>query len=60
MEFLYEQYEKRQISSEGRISELIDADYAETIALFQQYQTSYEAALAVHSETMRTSLLNFL
>ena len=45
---------------EKRISELVDADYAETIALFQQYQTSYEAALAVHSESLKTSLLNFL
>jgi flagellar hook-associated protein 3 FlgL len=60
MEFLYQQYEKRMISSERRISELVDADYAETVALFRQYQTAYEAALAVHSETMQTSLLNFL
>ncbi len=60
MEFLYEQYEKRMISSEKRISELVDADYAETVALFRQYQTAYEAALAVHSEAMQTSLLNFL
>ena len=60
MEFLYEQYEKRMISSEKRISELVDADYTESVAMFRQYQTAYQAALAVHSEAMQTSLLNFL
>lgn len=60
LDYLSEQYELRRINREGAVSELVDTDFSEAVLQIQQYQTTYEAALAVHSQTTRTSLLDFI
>lgn len=60
MEFLDEQLKSQVITQEGEISELTDTDYAEAISNVQKQETSYQAALSVHSRIIQTSLLDFL
>lgn len=60
MEFLEEQLKSQVITQKGEISRLTDTDYAEAISNVQKYETSYQAALSVHSRIMQTSLLDYL
>lgn len=60
MDFLAGQLEGQAITQEGEISRLTDTDYAKAISNVQKYETSYQAALSVHSRIIQTSLLDFL
>lgn len=60
LDYLSEEYERRKISREGAVSELVDTDFTEAVLQIQKYQTAYEAALAVHSQSARVSLLDFI
>jgi flagellar hook-associated protein 3 FlgL len=60
LNFVDSQLESRSIEQEGEVSRLTDADYAETITNFRKLETSYEAALSVHSRISQMTLLNYM
>lgn len=60
MDFLSSQLESRSLEQEGEISRLTDADYAEVISNFKKHETSYQAALSVHSRISQMTLLNYM
>jgi flagellar hook-associated protein 3 FlgL len=60
MDFLNEQLKGQAIDQDGERSRLIDTDFAEAFSNVQKYETSYQAALSVHSRIIQTSLLDFL
>lgn len=60
MDYISEQIESQSISQEAEISRMTDADYAETIANFKKHETSYQAAMSVHSRISQMSLLNYI
>lgn len=52
--------ESGEIEASGRLSELVDVDYASAITRFQQNQTALEAAMATYAKVARLSLFDFL
>ncbi len=60
MDFFNEQLKGQAISQDGEKSRLVDTDFAEAFSNIQKYETSYQAALSVHSRIIQTSLLDFL
>ena len=49
-----------EIEASGRLSGLVDVDYASAITRFQQNQTALEAAMATYSKVARLSLFDYL
>jgi flagellar hook-associated protein 3 FlgL len=60
MEFMFEQYEATKIGLHSDISQLTDTDFAKGFSSMQRLQTSFEAAMAVHSQLIKNTLLNYL
>lgn len=60
MKFLNHQMKSQELYQKGRNSRLVDADLSNVILNIQKYQTSYQAALAVHSQIIQMSLVNYL
>lgn len=60
LDFISEQIESQSIDQEAEVSRMTDADYAETISNFKKHETSYQAALSVHSRISQMSLLNYI
>jgi flagellar hook-associated protein 3 FlgL len=52
--------ESGEIELSGRISDLVDADYASTITKHQQNQTALEAAMITYAQVARSSLFQYL
>ncbi len=52
--------ESGEIELSGRISDLVDADYASTITRHQQNQTALEAAMITYAQVARSSLFQYL
>ncbi|MFO1300939.1 MAG: flagellar hook-associated protein FlgL [Burkholderiaceae bacterium] len=52
--------ESGEIEASGRLSDLVDVDYASAITRFQQNQTALEAAMATYAKVARLSLFDFL
>ncbi len=52
--------EAGEIESSGRLSDLVDADYASTIPKYQQNQTALEAAMTTYAQVARLSLFQYL
>lgn len=49
-----------EIEASGRLSDLLDVDYASAITRFQQNQTALEAAMATYAKVARLSLFDYL
>lgn len=60
LNFVSSQLESQTIEHKGAISQLVDADYAEVMTNFKKHETSYQAALAVHSRISQATLLNYI
>lgn len=60
MEFMFEQYEATKIGLHSDISQLTDTDFAKGFSEMQRLQVSFEAAMAVHSQLIKNTLLNYL
>lgn len=60
MEYVFEQYESTKISQRSDVSEMVDADYAQSFSELQRVQVAYESAMAVHSTMFGNSLLDYL
>ncbi|MEX2347347.1 MAG: flagellin [Balneolaceae bacterium] len=60
LEFANERIEQSAIDHKSEVSRLTDADIVESMLNFQSAQTSYESVLAIQSQMMQTSLLNYL
>jgi flagellar hook-associated protein 3 FlgL len=60
MEFMFEQYEATKIGLHSDISQLTDTDFAKGFSDLQRIQTTFEAAMAVHSQLIKNTLLNYL
>lgn len=52
--------ESGEIALSGRMSDLVDADYASTITKYQQNQTALEAAMLTYAQVARLSLFQYL
>lgn len=52
--------ESGDIEARGRLSELVDADYAAAISRFQNNQTALEAAMATYAQVSRLSLFDHI
>lgn len=52
--------ESGEIEASGRLSGLVDVDYASAITRFQQNQTALEAAMATYAKIARLSLFDYL
>lgn len=60
MDFLGNRVERLQGLREETLSQIEDADYAESILALQQQDFTYQAALRVSSRIVQTSLMDFL
>lgn len=60
MDYMFEEYESRNITQNADKSSLIDTDYAEGFSDLQRTQLAFEAAMAVHSSMFNNSLLHYL
>lgn len=60
MEFMYERYEQFRITQKSDISSLVDTDFAQALSDLQRVETTYEAAMAVHSKIFNNNLLDYL
>lgn len=60
MDSISEHLEGQTIDQKGEVSRLTDTDFAEAISNVQKHETTYQAALSVHSRIIQTSLLDFL
>lgn len=60
MEFMYEQYESSNIVMKSDVSEMVDTDYAKAFSDMQRTQISFEAAMAVHTQMIHNTLLDYL
>lgn len=60
MEYIFEQYESAKISQKSDVSELVDADYAQSFSELQRIQVAFESAMAVHSTMFNNSLLHYI
>lgn len=49
-----------EIEASGRLSDLVDVDYASVVTRFQQNQTALEAAMATYAKVARLSLFDYL
>ncbi len=52
--------ESGDIEARGRLSELVDTDYAAAISRFQTNQTALEAAMATYAQVARLTLFDYL
>ena len=60
MEFMNEQYESSKIVMKSDVSNLVDTDFAKAFSDLQRTQVSFEAAMAVHSQMIHNTLLDYL
>lgn len=60
MEFMYEQYESSNIVMKSDVSEMVDTDFAKAFSDMQRTQISFEAAMAVHTQMIHNTLLDYL
>ncbi|REL38650.1 hypothetical protein DYD21_01490 [Rhodohalobacter sp. SW132] len=60
MEYIFEQYESARIYQKSDVSELVDADYAQSFSELQRIQVAFESAMAVHSTMFNNSLLHYI
>ncbi len=60
LEFMTEQYESTNIVMESDVSELVDTDYAKSFSDMQRTQIAFEAAMAVHTQMIHNTLLDYL
>lgn len=60
LEFMYEQYESSKITQTAQVSELVDTDVVQALSNMKRNQVAYEAAMAVHSNMFRSTLLDYL
>lgn len=60
MKFVDNRIAGQEINQKNRVSDLVDASYANVILNIQNYEKTYQAALAIHARIIQTSLLNYL
>ena len=60
MEFMNEQYESTRIVKKADVSQLVDTDFAQAFSDMQRTQVSFEAAMAVHSNMIHNTLLDYI
>ncbi|MDG5766718.1 flagellar hook-associated protein FlgL [Balneolales bacterium ANBcel1] len=60
LEFMFEQYESTNIVMKSDVSNLVDTDFAKAFSDMQRTQISFEAAMAVHTQMIHNTLLDYL
>ncbi len=60
LEFMYEQFESKNIVLKSNVSELTDTDFAKAFSDMQRTQIAFEAAMAVHTQMIHNTLLDYL
>ena len=52
--------ESGELDARGRLSDLVDVDYADAISRFQNNRTTLEAAMTAYGQIARMTLFNYL
>lgn len=60
LEFMNEQYESTNIVLKSNVSELVDTDFAKAFSDMQRTQIAFESAMAVHTQMIHNTLLDYL
>lgn len=60
LEFMNEQYESTNIVLKSNVSELVDTDFAKAFSDMQRTQVAFESAMAVHTQMINNTLLDYL
>ncbi len=60
LEFMNEQYESTNIVLKSNVSELTDTDFAKAFSDMQRTQIAFESAMAVHTQMIHNTLLDYL
>ena len=60
LEFMTEQYESTNIVMNSDVSEMVDTDYAKSFSDMQRTQIAFEAAMAVHTQMIHNTLLDYM
>jgi len=60
LEFMFEQYESSNIVLKSDVSSLVDTDFAKAFSDMQRTQISFEAAMAVHTQMIHNTLLDYM